>query len=86
VSRAQGERSQEEQKKLQAEIVEAQKTLDEQKKQLDMLVVSNKQLIDEKRNIDVVINKVQAQKNNLETIIQELKLENEMATNDLEKV
>ena len=51
-----------------------------------MLVVSNKQLIDEKRNIDVVINKVQSQKNNLETQIQELKLENEMATTDLEKV
>ena len=51
-----------------------------------MLVISNKQLDDEKRNIDVIIAKVKAQKNTLETIIQELKLENEMATNDLEKV
>jgi hypothetical protein len=86
VSRAQGERSQEEQKKLQAEIVEAQKTLDEQKKQLDMLVISNKQLIDEKRNIDVVISKIKTTRNNLNTQIQELKLENEMAGGDLEGV
>lgn len=48
-----------------------------------MLVVSNKQLIDEKRNIDRVIEKVKSQKATLETQIQELKLENEMATNDL---
>ena len=42
VSRAQGERSQEEQKKLQQAITEAQAELDKQRKQLDMLVVSNK--------------------------------------------
>jgi hypothetical protein len=60
--------------------------LDKQKKQLDMLVISNKQLIDEKRNIERVIEKVQGQRNNLKIQIQELQLENEMATNDLEKV
>ena len=48
-----------------------------------MLVVSNKQLIDEKRNIERVIVKVQQQRVNLDTQIQELKLENEMATKDL---
>lgn len=51
-----------------------------------MLVVSNKQLIDEKRNIERVIEKVRQQRSTLETQIQELKLENEMATNDLGKV
>lgn len=51
-----------------------------------MLVVSNKQLIDEKRNIERIIDKVRQQRSTLETQIQELKLENEMATNDLSKV
>lgn len=60
--------------------------LKKQKKQLDMLVISNKQLVDEKRNIERVIVKVQQQRENLNTQIQELKLENEMATNDLEAV
>jgi len=86
VSRAQGERSQEETKRLQQEITTAQTELDKQKKQLDMLIVSNKQLVDEKRNIERVIDKVRAQRSNLETQIQELKLENEMATNDLSAV
>lgn len=51
-----------------------------------MLVISNKQLVDEKRNIERVIEKVQQQRENLNTQIQELKLENEMATNDLDAV
>ena len=51
-----------------------------------MLVVSDKQLIDEKRNIERVIEKVKAQRANLTTQIQELRLENEMATIDLAKV
>lgn len=51
-----------------------------------MLIISNKQLIDEKRNIERVIDKVRAQRSTLETQIQELKLENEMATNDLGSV
>lgn len=51
-----------------------------------MLVISNKQLVDEKRNIERVIEKVRGQRSTLETQIQELKLENEMATNDLSRV
>ena len=69
VSRAQGERSQEEQKRLLNEISLAQEELDRQKKQLDMLVISNKQLVDEKRNIERVIEKVRSQRANLETQI-----------------
>jgi len=51
-----------------------------------MLVVSDKQLIDEKRNIERVIEKVRAQRATLTTQIQELRLENEMATIDLTAV
>lgn len=67
VSRAQGERSQEEQKRLQQEIETAQTELNKQKKDLDMLVISNKQLIDEERNIKRVIDKVRAQRATLKT-------------------
>jgi hypothetical protein len=69
VSRAQGERSQEEQKRLQQEIDTADIELKKQKKQLDMLVISNKQLVDEKRNIERVIEKVHSQRDNLNTQI-----------------
>lgn len=69
VSRAQGERSQEEQKRLQQEIDTADIELKKQKKQLDLLVISNKQLVDEKRNIERVIEKVQVQRESLETQI-----------------
>jgi len=48
-----------------------------------MLVNSNKQLVDETRNITKIIDKAKSQRNTLETQIQELKLENEMATKDL---
>lgn len=51
-----------------------------------MLVISNKQLIDEGRNIEVVISKIKITRNNLLTQIQELRLENDMAGTDLEKV
>ena len=51
-----------------------------------MLIVSNKQLIDEERNIKRVIDKVKGQRETLKTQIGELRLENEMATNDLSKV
>lgn len=86
VAKMQGERSLEEQKRLQQEITTATAELDKQKKSLDMLVVSNKQLVDEKRNIERVIEKVRSQKVILETQIGELRLENEMATNDLATV
>ena len=69
MSRAQGERSQEETKRLQQEISTASAELEKQKKQLEMLITSNKQLIDEKRNIERVIDKVRAQRSNLETQI-----------------
>lgn len=64
-----GERSLEEQKRLQNEIDTAKAELDKQKKQLDMLVISNKQLVDEKRNIERVIEKVKKQRGTLETQI-----------------
>ena len=51
-----------------------------------MLTVSNKQLEDERRNIERQINKVSDHESNLKSQIQELKLENEMANGDLEKV
>jgi multidrug resistance efflux pump len=51
-----------------------------------MLTVSNNQLVDDKRNIERQINKVRESKSILETNIQELTLENEMARNDLDKV
>lgn len=86
VSRAQGERSQEETKKLQADILKVQKELEEKKKQLDMLTTSNKQLEDERRNIERQINKVKDSKGTLSIQIQELKLENEMAGGDVDKV
>ena len=51
-----------------------------------MLVISNKQLEDERRNIERTIQKVRDSKQTLEIQIQELKLENEMASSDVEKV
>jgi hypothetical protein len=54
--------------------------------QYNMLNISNKKLEDEKRNIERTINKVKTQKEHLVTNIQELKLENEMSTNDLTTV
>lgn len=86
VARASGERSQDETKRLQIEIQEAQVALDNQKQQLQMLTISNKQLEDEKRNIERTINKVRDQKQTLEIQIQEMRLENEMANSDVAKV
>ncbi len=60
--------------------------MDHQKQQLQMLVISNKQLEDERRNIERTIQKVRDSKQTLEIQIQELKLENEMASSDVEKV
>ena len=86
MSRASGERSQEETKRLQQEILEVQEELDKKKEALQKLTISNKQLEDERRNIERTINKVKDQKFTLTSQIQELKLENEMANGDLEKV
>ena len=86
VSRASGERSQEETKRLQQEILEVQEELDKKKESLQKLTISNKQLEDERRNIERTINKVKDQRFTLFTQIEELQLENEMANGDLEKV
>ena len=86
VARASGERSQEETKRLQKEILIVQQELDKKKQQLNMLTTSNKQLEDERRNIERLINKGRDSKGTLATQIQELKLENEMASTDVEKV
>ncbi len=51
-----------------------------------MLTTSNKQLEDERRNIERTINKVKDQKATLTIHIQELKLENETASTDVEKI
>jgi hypothetical protein len=53
---------------------------------LQLLTTSNKQLKDECRNIDRVIEKAKADKQKYDSIIGELKLENEMARGDLETV
>jgi hypothetical protein len=50
------------------------------------LVTSNKQLQDERRIIERVIEKLTTQRTALESTIQELILENEMAGVDLSKV
>lgn len=63
-----------------------QKELDKKIKQMNMLTTSNKQLEDERRNIERLINKSKDSKTILATQIQELKLENEMASSDVEKV
>lgn len=51
-----------------------------------MMKNSNKQLEDERRTIERTINKIRDNKMTLETQIQELQLENNMASSDLEKV
>lgn len=51
-----------------------------------LLVTSNKQLQDERRIIERVIEKLNIQRTTLESTIQELILENEMAGVDLSKV
>lgn len=86
VARASGERSQEETKRLQREILIVQQELDKKKQQLNMLSTSNKQLEDERRNIERLINKGKDQKMTLAITIQELKLENEMANGDVDKI
>ena len=61
MSRASGERSQEETKRLQQEILEVQEELDKKKEALQKLTISNKQLEDERRNIERTINKIKDQ-------------------------
>ena len=86
VDRMKGVRSEEEKTKLQKEIDALQKDYEKAKKDLQLLTTSNKQLKDECRNIDRVIVKVKIEKGTLDSVIGELKLENEMARGDLETV
>lgn len=81
-----GVRSEEEKTKLSKEIDALSKDLEKAKKDLQLLTTSNKQLKDECRNIDRVIAKVKTEKGTLDSVIGELKLENEMARGDLEAV
>lgn len=86
VAQLQGERSHDEQQKLEKEIKEKTAELDKHKKELSLLSTSNKQLKDEKRNIMKVIDKVKEEKLKLTSVVAELKLENEMVRSELEKV
>lgn len=86
MDRMKGVRSEEEKTKLQKEIDALQKDYEKAKKDLQLLTTSNKQLKDECRNIDRVIVKVKIEKGTLDSVIGELKLENEMARGDLETV
>lgn len=81
-----GVRSEEEKTKLQKEIDALQKDKERAEKDLQLLTTSNKQLKDECRNIDRVIEKAKIDKQKFDSIIGELKLENEMARGDLETV
>lgn len=81
-----GNRTEEEKSKLQKEIDALTKDLEKAKKDLQLLTTSNKQLKDEIRNIERVIVKVRSEKQVLDSVIGELKLENEMARGDLESV
>lgn len=84
--RMKGVRSEEEKNKLKKEIEVLDGDLLKARKDLQLLKVSNKHLQDEKRNIGGVIDKVKTEKSTLDNIIGELKLENEMARGDLEKI
>ena len=86
VDKLKGIRSEEEKNKLQKEIDALESTLRKAKTDLNLLTTSNKQLKDECRNIDRVITKVKKDKQTLDSVIGELKLENEMARGDLEAV
>lgn len=86
MSRMQGDRSHDEQQKLEKEIRDKTAELEKHKKELNLLTNSNKQLLDEKRNITKVIEKVKNDKVKYENIVAELRLENEMIRGELEKV
>ena len=86
VDRLKGVRPHDVQTKLTKDIDALAKQLEGLKKEYNLLSTSNKNLKDECRNIDRVIVKVQERKDKLTSVIQELKLENEMARGDLEKV
>jgi len=86
VSRMQGDRSHDEQQKLEKEIRDKTADLEKHKKELALLTNSNKQLLDEKRNITKVIARVEIEKTKIDNLVSELRLENEMIRGELETV
>lgn len=86
MSRMQGDRSHDEQQKLEKEIRDKTADLEKHKKELALLTNSNKQLLDEKRNITKVIARVEIEKTKIDNLVSELRLENEMIRGELETV
>ena len=86
VSRMQGDRSHDEQQKLEKEIRDKTAELEKHKKELGLLSTSNKQLQDEGRNIRKLIDKVKEEKAKITNVVAELRLENEMVRSELEGV
>ena len=86
MSRMQGDRSHDEQQKLEKEIRDKTADLEKHKKELALLTNSNKQLLDEKRNITKVIARVEVEKQKIDNLVSELRLENEMIRGELETV
>ena len=82
----QGDRSHDEQQKLEKEIRDKNTELEKHKRDLALLANSNKQLLDEKRNIVKVIDKVKNEKAKITNVVAELRLENEMIRSEVEKV
>lgn len=86
VARAQGERSQEETEKLDAEIKVAKEQVEKQEENFRLLNTSNRKLADELEYIKKAIAKVTEERANLDVQYKELILENEMTQRDLDKV
>jgi len=86
VARAQGERSQEETEKLDAEIKVAKEQVEKQEENFRLLNTSNRKLNDELEYIKKTIAKVTEERGNLDIQYKELILENEMTQRDLDKV
>ena len=82
----QGDRSHDEQQKLEKEIRDKTTELDKHKKELGLLTTSNKQLQDERRKITKVIEVVKNEKTKITNVVAELRLENEMVRSELEAV
>ena len=86
VARLMGERSMEDQKRIQAEIEERQTRLNESTKQLNLLAKQNQKLEDEIKLLQKKIEDIKSERLNYETAITELMVENEMAGNEVEAV
>lgn len=86
IDQIKGVRSTEETSKLKQDEEELKQALEDKRKDYLQLSTSNKKLKDDCRNIDRDIIKARERKENLHNVIEELKLENEMARGDLENV